>query len=147
MDQMLYCCIEVFEYVSIICQSGGSANDFEVRRIAQLTVFMSLALTNGRLLYIYRSRSLPVGNTRRAMSERLNRWVLRLLETIDPGVVYACGCNFHCLCLRYILVAWMQSAFLMIVRASGLGMGVCRITTTLRGVGVIAMPNARQDTT
>jgi hypothetical protein len=34
----------------------------------------------------------------------------------------------------------------MIVRASGLGMGVGRISRLLRGVGVIAMPNAGLDT-
>jgi len=35
----------------------------------------------------------------------------------------------------------------MIVRASGLGMRVGRFSRPLRGVGVIAMPNAEQDTT
>jgi len=29
MDEMLLCCIEVFQYVSIICQCGASANAFE----------------------------------------------------------------------------------------------------------------------
>jgi len=35
----------------------------------------------------------------------------------------------------------------MIVRATGLGMGVGRFSRPLRGVGVIAMPNAGLDTT
>jgi hypothetical protein len=35
----------------------------------------------------------------------------------------------------------------MIVRASGLGMGVGRFSRPLRRVGVIAMPNAGLDTT
>jgi len=35
----------------------------------------------------------------------------------------------------------------MIVRASGLGMRVGRFSRPLRGVGVIAMPNAGLDTT
>jgi hypothetical protein len=35
----------------------------------------------------------------------------------------------------------------MIVRASGFGMGVCRFSRPLRGVGVIAMLNAGLDTT
>jgi hypothetical protein len=34
----------------------------------------------------------------------------------------------------------------MIARASGLGMGVGRFSRPLRGVGVIAMPNAGLDT-
>jgi hypothetical protein len=34
----------------------------------------------------------------------------------------------------------------MIVWASGLGIGICRFSRRLRGVGVIAMPNARLDT-
>jgi len=35
----------------------------------------------------------------------------------------------------------------MITRASGLGMGVGKFSRLLRGVGVIAMPNAGLDTT
>jgi hypothetical protein len=35
----------------------------------------------------------------------------------------------------------------MIARASALGMGVGRFSRSLRGVGVIAMPNAGLDTT
>jgi len=35
----------------------------------------------------------------------------------------------------------------MITRASGLGMGVGRFSRPRRGVGVITMPDARQDTT
>jgi len=35
----------------------------------------------------------------------------------------------------------------MIVRASGLGMGVGRFSRRLRGVGVLAMPDAGLDTT
>jgi len=34
----------------------------------------------------------------------------------------------------------------MIVRASGLGMGAKRVSRRLRGVGVIAMPDAERDT-
>jgi hypothetical protein len=35
----------------------------------------------------------------------------------------------------------------MIVRASGLGMGIGRFSRLLRGVGVLAMPDAGWDTT
>ena len=35
----------------------------------------------------------------------------------------------------------------MVARASGLGMGVGRFSRPLRGVGVLAMPDARLDTT
>jgi len=35
----------------------------------------------------------------------------------------------------------------MIVRASGLGMGVGRFSRPLRGVGVLEMPDAQLDTT
>jgi len=35
----------------------------------------------------------------------------------------------------------------MIVRASGLGMGVGRLSKPLRGVGMVAMPDARLDIT
>jgi len=48
-DQMLFCCIAVFQYVSINYQCGASANAFATGRIAQLTVSTSLALINGRL--------------------------------------------------------------------------------------------------
>jgi len=34
MDQMLFCCIAVFQYVSIICQCGVSANAFAMCHIA-----------------------------------------------------------------------------------------------------------------
>jgi len=34
MDQMLFCCIAVFQYFSMICQCGPSANAFATRRIA-----------------------------------------------------------------------------------------------------------------
>jgi hypothetical protein len=35
----------------------------------------------------------------------------------------------------------------MVARASGLGMGVARFSRPRRGVGVLAMPDARLDTT
>jgi len=35
----------------------------------------------------------------------------------------------------------------MVARASGLGMGVGRVSRPRRGVGVLAMPDARLDTT
>jgi len=34
MDEMLFCCIAVFQYVSIICQCGASANAFKTRCVA-----------------------------------------------------------------------------------------------------------------
>jgi len=48
-DQILFCCIAVFQYVSIIYQCGASANAFATRGVAQLSVSESLALINGRL--------------------------------------------------------------------------------------------------
>jgi len=33
MNQMLFCCITVFQYLSIICQSVASANAFETRHV------------------------------------------------------------------------------------------------------------------
>jgi len=51
-DQMLFCCIAVFQYVSIIYQGGASANAFATRRVAQLTVSKSLELINGRLFHM-----------------------------------------------------------------------------------------------
>jgi hypothetical protein len=35
----------------------------------------------------------------------------------------------------------------MVAQASGLGMGVGRLSRLRRGVGVLAMPDARRDTT
>jgi hypothetical protein len=66
---MLFCCIVVFQYVSIIYQCGESANAFATRRIAQLNISKSLALINGRLFHMYISRSLRVANTKCVMSE------------------------------------------------------------------------------
>jgi hypothetical protein len=49
MDQMLFCCIVVFQYVSIICQGGASAEAFAMHRVALLTINKMLALIHGRL--------------------------------------------------------------------------------------------------
>jgi hypothetical protein len=73
--------------------------------------------------------------------------MLRLPETIDRGVDTACGCNCHCLCVRLFSVARIRSGLLITALASGFGMWVGRFSRPLRGVGVIAMPNAGLDTT
>jgi len=108
---------------------------------------MSLALINGRLFQMFSSSSLPVANTRCIMSEWPNQWMVRLLETTDRGVVIACSWNCHSLCLWFLSVAHICSGFIMITRASGLGMGVGRLSRPLRGVGVLAMPDVGLDTT
>jgi len=95
---------------------------------------------------MYSSRSLPVANTRCVMSEWRNWWMLRLPETIDWGVDTACGCNCHCLCLWCLSVACIRSGFVMNVRASGLRMVVGMFSRPLRGVGVLAVPDAGLDT-
>jgi len=81
------------------------------------------------------------------MSEGPNRWMPRLPETIDQGVDTPCGCNCYCLCLRNCSLARVRSGFVMIVRASGLGMGVGRFSRPWRGVGVITMLDEVLDTT
>jgi len=81
------------------------------------------------------------------MSEWPGRWMLQLLETTDRGVDTTCVCNYHRLCLRLLSVARVRSGFVMIARASGLGMGVGRFPRPLRGVGVLAMPYAGLYTT
>jgi hypothetical protein len=48
MEQMLFCRIAVFQYVSIIYQSGDLRNAVAMHRVAQLTVSKLLALINGR---------------------------------------------------------------------------------------------------
>jgi hypothetical protein len=73
--------------------------------------------------------------------------MLRLPETIDRGVDTARGCNWHCLCLLFLSVSHVQSGFVMIAQASGFRMGVGRVSRPRRGVGVITMPDAGQDTT
>jgi hypothetical protein len=73
--------------------------------------------------------------------------MLRLPETIDRGVDTACGWNCHCLCLGFFLVVHVRSGFVMIVRASRCGMWVGRFSRPLRGVGVLAMPDAGLGTT
>jgi hypothetical protein len=65
----LFCCIAVFQYVCIFYQCGASGKAFATHRVAQLTVSKSLALIHGRLFHMLSSRSLPVANTRRVMSE------------------------------------------------------------------------------
>jgi len=147
MDQMLICCIAVFQYCSIICWCGASANAFATHHIAWLTICKSLALINGRLFHIQSSMSLPIVNTRRMMSEWPNRWMLRLQQTIDRGVDTACGCYSHCLSLWLLPVARIRGGFVMIAQASRSGMGVGRVSWPLTGVGVLAMPDVRQDTT
>jgi len=52
MDQMLFYCIAVFQYVSIIYQCGASANTVATCRLAYLTLSMLLALINGRLFHM-----------------------------------------------------------------------------------------------
>jgi hypothetical protein len=52
LDEMLICCIAVFQYVSIIYQCGASANAFSTRRVAQLIFSKSLALINGHLFHM-----------------------------------------------------------------------------------------------
>jgi len=96
---------------------------------------------------MWSSRSLPVANTRRVMSDWPNRWMLRLPETIDRGVDTACGCNCHCLCLWFFSVARVWSGLVMIGRPSGLGMGVGRFSRPRRGVGLITMADAGLNTT
>ena len=146
-DQMLICCIALFQYISIISRCGDSANAFATRCDAQLTVSKSLALINGRLFHMLSSRSLPVSNTGRVMSEWPNRWMMRPAETTDRGVDTACGCDSHCLCVWFVSVARVRSGFIMIAWASGLGMGVGMFSRPRRGVGVLAMLDAGLDMT
>jgi hypothetical protein len=73
--------------------------------------------------------------------------MLRLPETIDRAVDTACGCNCHCLGLRFFLVAGVRSRSVMIALASGFGMRVGRLSRTLTAVGVLAMPDSGLDTT
>jgi len=93
------------------------------------------------------SRSLPIPNTRHVMSEWSNQWMLRLPEATDRGVDTACGCNCHCLCLWFLSVARVRCGFVIIVRATGLRMGVGRFSRPLRWVGVLAMLDAGLHTT
>jgi hypothetical protein len=67
MNQLLFCCIAVFQYDSIIYQGGALANSFAMRRVAQLTFSNSLALINGRLFHMSICGSLPIANTIRVM--------------------------------------------------------------------------------
>jgi len=78
------------------------------------------------------------------MSERPNCWMLQLLETTARGVDTSGRCNGHSLCLWFFSVAHIHSRF-VIARASGFGMRVGRISKPLRGVGVLAMPDAGLD--
>jgi hypothetical protein len=48
MDQMLLRCIAVFQYFSIICQSGASANAFTARRVRCITYHLQVACTHKR---------------------------------------------------------------------------------------------------
>jgi hypothetical protein len=52
MDKMLFRCIVVLQYVSIIYQYGTSDTVFATNRVAQLTGSVSLPLINGLLLHI-----------------------------------------------------------------------------------------------
>jgi len=51
-DQMLFCCCMVFQYVSIINKSGASANAFTTRWVASLVVSELLALINDSVFHI-----------------------------------------------------------------------------------------------
>ena len=72
--------------------------------------------------------------------------MLRIPETTDRGVDNASGCDSHCLCLRFLLVARISNGCVMVARASGSGMGVCRVSRPQKGVGVLAMLDVRPDT-
>jgi len=71
--------------------------------------------------------------------------MLGLSETTNRGVETACGCTCHCLCLGFVSVARVGSGFVMIARASGIGMGVGRFSRLLREVGVLAMLDVGRD--
>jgi len=81
------------------------------------------------------------------MSERPNRWMLQLPETTDRGVDTGWDCNCHCLCLLFLAVGHVCSGFVIIAGASGFGLGVGWFSRPLRGVGVLALPDAGLDTT
>ena len=46
MDQMSICCMAVFQYVSMICQCGASANAFTARRVHCITYHLQVACTH-----------------------------------------------------------------------------------------------------
>jgi hypothetical protein len=86
MDQMLFCCISVFQYFSIICQCGVSADAFPKCCNAYYTLFKLHAFLIGRLFHMSSSRSLPDVQTRWVMTESLNQLMLEHRETTDRGV-------------------------------------------------------------
>jgi len=146
MVHMLFCCIVVFKYVSIICQCTALANTFPPHRVASLTISKWIALINGDLFHMSSSMSLPIANARRIIPEWPNRWMLGLPEIMYRGSDTSCWCNSYCLCLWILSVAYIRSGFVMIVRAPALGMGVDRISSLLGRVGVLAMADAGLDT-
>jgi len=67
-DLMLFCCIAVFQHISIIYQCGALANAFAARHVAQLNISKSLALINSSVFHRLSCISLLIANTRRTMS-------------------------------------------------------------------------------
>jgi len=95
---------------------------------------------------MWSSRSLPIPNSRCVRSKWPNRWMVRQPETPDGGVDTACGCNSTLLCLWFLVGARVRSGLVTIARDSGFGMGVCRMSRPVSGVGMLAMWDAGLDT-
>jgi len=146
MDQMLLCCIAVFQYFSIIRQWGASANTCVTYHFASITMAKSLVLITGSLFHTRRSRSLADANTKRVMSDWANRSMFRLPETTDSGVDTAYRSMCHCLWLRFLPVPRVRSWFLLNAQSSGSGVWVGGFSTPLSEEGVL-MTVAGLDTT
>jgi hypothetical protein len=73
--------------------------------------------------------------------------MLEVQETTDRGVDIASGWVCHCHSDSCLSVAGVCSGFVMNVRGSGFGMGIGRMSSGHRGVGELAMSDARLDTT
>jgi len=91
--------------------------------------------------------SLPVGNTRRVMSEWPNWWILRLLQTTIWGVETACSFNGPCLCLWLLATARVHRGFEISLQAYGFGIGFSRFSRLLRWVEELAILVVGLDTT
>jgi len=79
-DQMIFCCIAVFQYIAMICQCGASANAFETRRVISLTVPKSLPLIKSNLFHMSTSRILHVWQYKKH-----HGWVNKSMDAVTAG--------------------------------------------------------------
>ena len=96
LDQMLFYCIVVFQYVSITFKCGARSNGLSMHWIEYRTIYTFLAFIHSGEFRMKSAIYLLCLNMNWVMSEWPNCLMLWLPETIDRGLDLACSCTCHC---------------------------------------------------